>query len=112
MGEHAPTPGPWQIVESQQPNIIGPGGEWIATTTFCWIDLRQIEANTRLVAAAPDCHEAAKASLTVLCAIRDAQSWSANMLKDIDFAIEACRVAVAKVSTPAPSATGSSEGGK
>jgi hypothetical protein len=39
-------------------------------------------------------HTAAKASLLVLCAVRDGQSWSANMLKDIDFAIEANRAAL------------------
>src|SRR5262245_27695801 len=38
--------------------------------------------------------EAHKSALLVLCVIRDAQSWHQNMLKDIDFAIEATRAAL------------------
>lgn len=53
------------------------------------------DAILALRAPAQHDHTAAKASLLVLCAIRDAQSWHENMLKDIDFAIEANRTAIA-----------------
>lgn len=49
-------------------------------------------------AAAPDLYEANKSSLMVLCAIREMHVWSRNMLADIDFAIEASRAALSKVS--------------
>jgi hypothetical protein len=60
------------------------------------------EAEARIIAAVRESHEANKASLMVLCAIRDAQSWHENMLKDIDFAIEANRAAIAKATGAAP----------
>jgi hypothetical protein len=64
-----------------------------------WGDREFIAAALRATPAqhsgAADDHTAAKASLLVLSAIRDAQSWHENMLKDIDYAIEANRAALA-----------------
>ena len=52
----------------------------------------------RLIAAAPDSHEANKLSLMVLCAIRAAGvlSHDQNFLWDLDSAIDANRAALAK----------------
>jgi len=50
----------------------------------------------RLIAVAPDAHEANKSALMVLCALEKANDWHPNMEKDIAFAIEACRAAMSK----------------
>lgn len=64
-------------------------------------------ANARYVAAADPgtiaallaeldaLREARKSSLLVLCALRDANDWHPNMVRDIDFAIAANRAALA-----------------
>jgi hypothetical protein len=54
--------------------------------------------DARLIAAAPESHEANKLSLTVLCAIRAAGvlSHDTNILRDLDSAISANRAAIAK----------------
>jgi hypothetical protein len=53
-------------------------------------------ANARLIASAPESHEANKLALMVLCALEKANDWHPNMQKDIAFAIEANRAAIAK----------------
>jgi len=52
--------------------------------------------NARLIAAAPESIEANKTALMVLCALQNANDWHPNMEKDIAFAIDGCRAAVAK----------------
>ena len=55
-----------------------------------WMD-KANEAERRVGEAVAAEREVHKVCLTVLCAARDGQSWSAAMLKDFDIAIEGCR---------------------
>lgn len=54
------------------------------------------------MAAGPDLLAAAKASLLVLCALLSerGKAMHPNMVKDVEFAIEANRVAIAKATAP------------
>lgn len=95
------TPGPWSIVQYGDGTALVIHADTESRVCFMATpgshgDPAKIAADARLIAAAPDSHEANKASLTVLCAIRNAHTWHENMLKDIDFAIEANRAAIAK----------------
>lgn len=56
----------------------------------------RVRSAANAMAAAPEMHEANKASLMVLCALERANDWHPNMQKDIAFAIEANRAAIAK----------------
>lgn len=98
MSETGFTPGPW---EADGPTETG--GYAIMRGVYPRVayvhnNLNDTEtrSNAALIAAAPEAHEANKASLMVLATIRGMHLWSRNMLKDIDFAIEANRAALAK----------------
>jgi hypothetical protein len=51
------TPGPWQIVEHQVPNVVGPNGELVGgSNPYGCVETS--EANARLIASAPELYEA------------------------------------------------------
>jgi hypothetical protein len=104
------TPGPW-VQDTRgypHPDVKAASGRNIACTwgvnnqpktKEAYEAQKQIaRANARLIAAAPESHEANKLSLTVLCAIRAAGvlSHDTNILRDLDSAIGANRAAIAK----------------
>lgn len=106
------TPGPWVLSEHGKiegragtyRQVVGEGGMFggdiVAHVCVLHPYNRDLqlsgEANASLIAAAPDGHEANKVSLMVLCALEKANDWHPNMAKDIAFAIEANRAAIAK----------------
>jgi len=102
------TPGPWRWdgnvcnynPEEEAPWIVAGKNDEIAVLTG-GISCAN-EADARLIAAAPEQHEANKTSLCVLCALLDANDWHPNMRKDIEFAIAANRAAIAKATGSQP----------
>ncbi len=70
------TKGPW-VVDSEEKHAMGgervfkivsdrPYGGLIAEASAWWVDTKSAEANARLIAAAPELYEAAKALLAPL----------------------------------------------
>lgn len=104
-GVQGHTPGPWFHATSQgQVGSVedGHGNVVAQTQQITPNDHARRNADARLIAAAPDGHEANKAALMVLCALERANDWHPNTEKDIAFAIEACRAAIAKAEEAKP----------
>ena len=104
------TPGPWDWYWRGSDGEADCGVYWEKyqghAYSVCRAPRYQTEeqwaADARLIAAAPESHEANKLSLTVLCAIRAAGvlSHDTNILRDLDSAIGANRAAIAKAVGP------------
>ena len=102
------TPGPWAVEMMPSGRITVTAGQLFVAGDDNDVGLGVDDAH--LIAAAPDSHEANKVSLLVLCALEKANDWHPNMAKDIAFAIEANRTALAKATGAALSSTSHGQG--
>lgn len=107
MREHTHTPGPWHLSDDVISgevigcrNILDSIGGGIACTDGLEDDDEDM-ANARLIAAAPAMLEANKVSLMALCMLLE-HVRNANAVKDIEFAIEANRAAIARATGVLP----------
>lgn len=93
------TPGPWEIRDSNMRTIEAPGGSICTPSGHCLKGRpdEELEANARLIAAAPDLLEACKQVLDAQVA-NDQSQWE-HLL---DEALERIEAAVAKAEGAGP----------